>query len=85
MSEFRVDRRYRVQRLGDKTGKHKDCFFFVIDLSHDKHAPFVLRAYALAIESENYELASSLRNTAKSLDVLARMTPPPLPPKGPKK
>jgi len=55
-----IYRKYSVKRLRDKEGKHKNCFFFVLDLNHDKYAIPALRAYAKACKKEYPELAKDL-------------------------
>jgi len=54
-------RKYHVERLHDKTGKHRNCEYFVLDLDHDKHALAALRAYADSCEAEYPLLAADLR------------------------
>lgn len=65
-------RKYYVKRIGD-TGKHDDCDYFVLDLSHDKFAMVALTAYVDACCEEFPELAKDLRQriaTAAHLDKL---------------
>lgn len=46
----------------DPDGKHKDCFYFVLDVDHDELALDALAAYANAAELKGYKpLASDLR------------------------
>jgi hypothetical protein len=54
-------RKYRVERLNDPTGKHRDCTYFVIDEVHDPFANPALRAYADACEETYPQLATDLR------------------------
>jgi hypothetical protein len=42
-------------------GKHHGCFYFVLDLDHDKFAINALRAYAVACEKEYPALASDMK------------------------
>lgn len=56
--------RFLVERLGDVTGKHRDCWFFVLDLDHDSHAVAALRAYADSVEPDFPVLAHQLRTKA---------------------
>ena len=39
-------RKHYVRKIDDPTGKHRNCFFFVLDLTHDPHAIPAARAYA---------------------------------------
>jgi len=50
-----------VERLGDTTGKHQRCAYYVLDLNHDKFAVPALAAYAKACAKEYPELAKDLR------------------------
>ena len=65
--------KYHVERLNDQTGKHRDCTYYVLDLSHDKYAVDALLAYAAACEAEFPTLAFDLRHeaaaTARRLNV----------------
>jgi hypothetical protein len=54
-------KKYHVQRLGDVQGKHTDCEYFVLDLSHDPFSVPALRAYADACERLYPKLAADLR------------------------
>jgi hypothetical protein len=58
-------RKYRVQRLGDRKGKHRNCQYFVLDLDHDKFAVPALEAYARACLAEFPALAADLQEWAK--------------------
>jgi len=51
--------KYRLERH-DPSGKHKNCFYFVLDLDHDKFALPALDAYAKVCKSEYPELARDL-------------------------
>lgn len=57
-------RKYRVTRIGDETGKHDACEFFVLDWLHDKFAVDTMRAYAMFCQAEFPALADELRNRA---------------------
>jgi hypothetical protein len=57
-------RKYDVRRLDDLAGKHKDCFFFVLDITHDKFAIPAIRAYAKACKQEYPALAADLYRVA---------------------
>jgi hypothetical protein len=54
--------KYRVVRLNDPKKKHKNCSYFVLDLSHDKFAGPALRAYSDACALEFPKLARDLRS-----------------------
>lgn len=41
-------------------GKHHGCEYFVLDLTHDKHAEAALRAYAASCSEEHPLLAADL-------------------------
>lgn len=60
-SERGLYRKYRVQRLGDRAGKHAHCEYYVLDLQHDKFSGAALAAYADACEAEYPQLAADLR------------------------
>lgn len=42
-------------------GKHENCEYFVLDLTHDHHAIHALRAYACSCDAEYPQLAADLR------------------------
>ena len=42
-------------------GKHEHCRYYVLDLDHDRFAPWAINAYALACETEYPELAKDLK------------------------
>lgn len=56
-------RKFSVHRTDDPAGlgKHSDCDYFVLDMTHDVFAPAALRAYADACEAEYPLLAADLR------------------------
>ena len=59
--------KYRVERLdgsSDIGGKHYGCEYFVLDLTHDKHAKAALLAYAESCKTEYPLLAKDLRAQA---------------------
>jgi hypothetical protein len=45
-------------------GKHDGCNYFVLDLTHDKHAIPALRAYAKSCKAEYPHLAHDLESLA---------------------
>jgi len=60
-------RKYDVSRVGDESGKHDDCDYFVLDLVHDPHAKAALLAYADSCDVYFPLLASDLRDRAESM------------------
>lgn len=62
--KYHVFRADGTDRVG---GKHCDCSYFVLDLSHDKFAEPALRAYADACKAEYPVLASDLYMQADKL------------------
>ena len=55
--------KYRISRTDGssrKGGKHHDCFYFVLDLSHDEAAWDALRAYRDAVVDSRPDLAADL-------------------------
>lgn len=57
-NKFVVERRDGSSDIG---GKHYGCEYFVLDLTHDKHAAAALRAYADSCAEEYPLLAADLR------------------------
>lgn len=56
--------KYSVERTdgsSDPGGKHENCDYFVLDLTHDPHALPALRAYAESCEQDFPLLARDLR------------------------
>jgi hypothetical protein len=48
--------------------KHFDCAYFVLDLTHDKHAIAALEAYAVSCHIDGYvDLANDLHHKAQSM------------------
>lgn len=57
--------KFDVRRTDGKSGfgeKHYGCEYFVLDLTHDKHAEEALRAYAESCAEEYPMLASDIMN-----------------------
>jgi hypothetical protein len=55
--------KFVVQRTdgGSRPGKkHHGCDYFVLDLTHDRHAVAAIAAYVLSCEQEKPELAEDL-------------------------
>lgn len=55
--------KYKVTRTdgsSEKGGKHEKCAYFVLDMTHDKHALAALRAYAKSCRDEYPELSTDL-------------------------
>lgn len=59
--------KYRVERLNDPAGKHNNCRYFVLDLTHDKHAGPALQAYARSCLREYPALADDLLDLADQI------------------
>lgn len=55
--KFRVQRIDGSDRIG---GKHYGCRYFVLDLTHDEHAPVAMRAYAAACRVTHPQLARDI-------------------------
>ncbi|CAJ8845363.1 gp03 [Burkholderia pseudomallei] len=56
-------RKFEVRRVDGSSepgGKHHDCEYFVLDMTHDQHARAALRAYADACASTHPELSADL-------------------------
>jgi hypothetical protein len=64
--------KYEVRRRNDPNGKHDDCWYFVLDPTHDPIARVALEAYADEAERRGFEaLAADLRLPAAGLPDLA--------------
>ena len=58
-------RKFRIERTDGKSAegeKHQNCDYFVLDLTHDKHAMPAIKAYIESCRREYPKLAQSLRN-----------------------
>jgi hypothetical protein len=56
--------KFRIERTDGSSapgGKHHDCDYFVLDVTHDKHAKAALAAYADAAEATHPQLAADMR------------------------
>jgi hypothetical protein len=53
--------KYHVAKVFDPDHKHDDCFYFVLDLTHDEVAQSAALAYSDLIARTNPVLASDLR------------------------
>ena len=62
--------KYLVDRLNDEEGKHDDCFFFVLDPEHDRHALVALIAYIESCKLDYPLLAKDLKG--KLMDIPLR-------------
>lgn len=60
-NKFHIERTDGSHRVGKK---HYGCEYFVLDLTHDKHAKAALLAYAESCKTEYPLLAHDLRATA---------------------
>ena len=56
----------RTDGSSNAGGKHVDCDYFVLDMTHDKFAGTAMLAYADACEAEYPKLAADLRVKAKT-------------------
>jgi hypothetical protein len=59
--------KFHIQRVDGEHlpgGKHDNCEYFVLDITHDKHAKAALLAYAESCKSEYPLLAHDLRAQA---------------------
>lgn len=64
-----IHRKYEVTRTDGQSaagGKHAGCAYFVLDLDHDEFAPVALEAYAKACKATNPQLATELRDMART-------------------
>jgi hypothetical protein len=53
--------KYMVERINDPDGKHNDCDFFVLDLTHDPIARFAMNFYIQKCIDDGYsKLAADL-------------------------
>lgn len=52
--------KYEVRRRGDAIGKHDNCEYFVLDLTHDRHALTALATYAEACRLDYPRLSGDL-------------------------
>lgn len=68
--KFMVERR---DGSSDPGGKHEDCEYYVLDLTHDKYAVPALRAYAEHCNEEYPLLAADL--FGKADEIAARLLP----------
>lgn len=55
----------RTDGSSAKGGKHDGCNYFVLDVTHDKHADAALLAYAASCEAEYPLLAQDVRDLAR--------------------
>lgn len=56
-NKFTVTRNDGSSEMGQK---HEGCRYFVLDLTHDAHAPAAIQAYAESCENDYPELARDL-------------------------
>ena len=59
--KYRVSRRDGSDGVG---GKHENCDYFVLDVSHDKHAIPAILAYAESCKEQMPALAADLKRMA---------------------
>lgn len=62
----------RKDGSSEPSGKHHGCEYFVLDLTHDKHAAAALRAYADSCQAEYPLLAADLRAGIEARDKASR-------------
>jgi hypothetical protein len=60
-----LEERYHVNKINDETGKHDECFYFVLDPKHDPHSWVALLAYAESVKEDEPELATELEVIAR--------------------
>lgn len=53
----------RTDGSSEPGGKHQNCRYFVLDISHDPFAQYALKAYADACEKTYPMLAEDIRDT----------------------
>jgi len=59
----------RVDGSDAPGGRHEGCRYFVLDMTHDKHAIPALRAYAESCEADGFlVLGQDLRDAANALE-----------------
>ncbi len=61
-----IYKKYEVSRTDGSSkegGKHADCQYFVLDVTHDKFAEAALTAYIEACKDEYPQLAQDLRTS----------------------
>jgi hypothetical protein len=51
----------RTDGSDEPGGKHDGCEYFVLDVTHDKHARAALAAYAASVEETHQQLAADMR------------------------
>jgi len=71
--------KYRVGRVDGTDGpggRHERCRYFVLDMTHDRHAVPALRAYADSCEADYPVLARDLRQAADALEAPAPAAAP---------
>jgi hypothetical protein len=63
--------KYRVERTDGSSEpgrKHHNCWYFVLDVRHDKHAVAALKAYIESCRTEYPELAADLEKAIEHKD-----------------
>jgi len=68
--------KYKVERLNDPDGKHDECFLFVLDIKHDRHAREALYSYAASCSEEYPELSQDLWTVLGLQPALHKPEPP---------
>lgn len=63
--------KYIVKHVDDSEGKHDDCSFFVLDLTHDPYARMAARSYAIVCKETNPTLSKELMLHVSNLTIKA--------------
>lgn len=71
---FRKFEVYRTDRADGPGGKHHGCEYFVLDLTHDLHAMFAMRAYASSCRTTHPLLADDIEARHGKNGALATLT-----------
>lgn len=58
----------RVDGSDQPGGRHHGCSYFLLDLSHDQHAPAAMRAYAAACRATHPQLADDIERMLDEQD-----------------
>lgn len=65
-NEVGLYNKYLVERI-DRSEKHRDCEYFVLDITHDPHARAALHAYAVSCSQDHPKLAEDLYEISYSI------------------
>ena len=64
-------RKYRVEKLNDDMGKHNECEYFVLDLTHDPLAREAALFYARSIMTTNGRLMADIAGSVRRIEQAA--------------